>query len=304
VEPFRAVARSAAAQHGVVTRGQILAYGGTPGVLKRWVAAGRLEVVGRSTYRLAGSPPTWEQRLLGAVFAAGPESAASHRSAARLWALTDDRTLELTVSVRRAPVVPGVVVHRSSDIEMGDVVTRRGVPTTTPMRTLVDLGAVVSSRRVEDALDAALEHRLLTLAAVEGALGRLARRGRNGAGVLRDVLERRALGDRPPDSRLEPKMARLLAAYGIPRPQFQHEVRHGGRFVARLDFAYPEARLAVEVDGWGSHSSPRALQSDLERQNALVEMGWTVLRFTWHDVVRRPEAVARRVRRMLAPAVL
>ena len=80
---------------------------------------------------------------------------------------------------------------------------------------------------------------------------------------------------------------------------FQHEVRHGGRFVARADFAYPDRGLVVEVDGFESHASPRALQSDLHRQNELVALGWTVLRFTWADVVRRPERVASAVRRVL-----
>ena len=303
MDPFRAVARTAATQHGVVSRRQVLACGGTPGMVKGWLGAGRIERVGPSTYRLAGSPRTWEQRLLAAVLAAGPGAAASHRASARLWDLIDDETVEVTVPARRAPAGRGAVVHRSSDLGIGDVVRRNGVPATTPMRTLVDLGAVVPPWRVEDALDAALQRRLVTVSGVGQALDGVARRGRDGAGVLRAVLGRRALGDRPPDSRLEARMARLLAAHGLPAA-FQHEVRRGGRFVARVDFAYPADRIALEVDGWGSHSSPRALQADLERQNALVELGWTVLRFTWDDVVRRPEAVASRVRRVLAPAIL
>lgn len=94
-------------------------------------------------------------------------------------------------------------------------------------------------------------------------------------------------------------MARLLRAHRLPPAAFQHEVRHAGRFVARADFAYPDRRLAIEVDGFETHSTPRALQSDLARQNALVALGWTVLRFTWSDVVRRPEAVAAPIRRVL-----
>jgi very-short-patch-repair endonuclease len=53
--------------------------------------------------------------------------------------------------------------------------------------------------------------------------------------------------------------------------------------------------LAIEVDGYGPHSSRRAFQSDRDRQNTLVGLGWTVLRFTWADVVKRPEHVARLV---------
>jgi very-short-patch-repair endonuclease len=72
------------------------------------------------------------------------------------------------------------------------------------------------------------------------------------------------------------------------------------RFVARVDFAYPDRRLAIEVDGYELRASPAAMQSDLDRQNALVREGWTVLRFTWADVVRRPARVAELVRSTLA----
>ena len=61
----------------------------------------------------------------------------------------------------------------------------------------------------------------------------------------------------------------------------QHEVWHAGRFIARVDAALAELRLAIEVDGFEHHSSPDAFQRDRTRQNRLVALGWTVLRFTW-----------------------
>lgn len=68
-----------------------------------------------------------------------------------------------------------------------------------------------------------------------------------------------------------------------------------GRFVAEVDFAYPDVRLFLEVDGYDVHGSASALTDDLDRQNRLVALGWTPLRFTWPMVVRRPEAVAERI---------
>jgi very-short-patch-repair endonuclease len=76
----------------------------------------------------------------------------------------------------------------------------------------------------------------------------------------------------------------------------QHEVWHAGRFIARIDAAYPERRIAIEVDGFEAHSSPDAFQRDRTRQNRLVALGWTVLRFTWADVVQRPTMVAQTIR--------
>ena len=80
----------------------------------------------------------------------------------------------------------------------------------------------------------------------------------------------------------------LVRQYELMAPAFQHEVWHGGRFIARIDCAYPDRKLAIEVDGFEHHSSPEAFQRDRTRQNRLVALGWTVLRFTWHDVVHRP----------------
>lgn len=62
----------------------------------------------------------------------------------------------------------------------------------------------------------------------------------------------------------------------------------------------PHERLAVETDGWGAHATRRAFQRDRERSNDLTAAGWTVLRFTHADVVRRPDEVAARVGRELA----
>lgn len=299
MDGFGRIARVAAVQHGLVTLADVTASGASRGVVQRWTAAGRIERVGAGVYRLIGSPPTWEQRLLATVLAAGAGAMASHRSAARLWGLLDDDVLELTVPAHRRPRLRGAILHRSADAAGAQVVRRRAVPVTSPLRMLVDLGAVVGARAVEDVLDRALERRLVTVAGVERSLSELGGRGRAGAGVLRGVLERRALGSDRPDSLLEPRMARLIRDAGLPSAVFQHEVRSAGRLIARVDFAYPDVRLAVEVDGWGSHSSPRAFQSDLTRQNALVALGWTVLRFTWRDVVRCPATVGTDIRRVL-----
>ncbi|MGQ0431745.1 MAG: endonuclease domain-containing protein, partial [Microthrixaceae bacterium] len=88
----------------------------------------------------------------------------------------------------------------------------------------------------------------------------------------------------------------------LPVPLLQHEVWHAGRFIARIDAAYPDHKIALEVDGYGAHSSPYAFQRDRTRQNRLVALGWTVLRFTWADVVDRPATVATTIREAFARA--
>jgi very-short-patch-repair endonuclease len=164
---------------------------------------------------------------------------------------------------------------------------------TKPARTIVDLGAVLPPTQVEDVLDRALTRRLISIAGVEWIITELSRHGRHGTGVVGRILDERALGREPADGQLEPRMARLLRQAALPPAAFQHPIHDPtGRFLAQVDFAYPELRLAIEVDGWETHGTPRAMGKDFVRQNGLVPYGWRVLRFTWEQVVHQPRYVA------------
>lgn len=282
-------------QHGLVTWQQLIDAGVARSTIARWVRAGRLVHVQPQVYRVTGAPVTWHQQVLAAALAAGPGAAASHRTAAVLWAMLDQGPIEIVVPRGRTPQLRGVLVHQTRDPIPG---TRRfGIPVTSPMRTIVDLGAVVPALAVEEALDRTEVARLCSVAAVEWELARVARPGRRGAGALRAVLDRRALLEIPPDGMLEPRFARLLKGAGLPMATFQHRL---GRY--EIDFAYPDLLVAIEVDGYGPHASRRAFQHDRDRQNVLVGLGWTVLRFTWADVVKRPDHVARVIREAIGRA--
>jgi len=288
--------RIASAQHGLVTGAQLRGIGVSRSTASDWRERGRLIPVQPRVDRVAGAPVTFEQQLLAAVLSAGPGAAASHRAAGRLWKLYEGEPhVEIVVPRgRSARLWTGTVHATRDDIP---IARRQGVPTTNPMRTIVDLGAVCPAYTVEDALDRALIERLCTMVAVEWELARIARPGRRGSGVLHQVLDRRALGDARPEGLLEPRFAQLVRRYGLPEPVFQFEF---GRF--RIDFAYPHLLLAIEVDGYLAHAGRGAFQADRERQNLLVAAGWTILRFTWEDVVCRPARVAAAVQQAIARA--
>lgn len=296
------VARRAQAQHGLVSYQQLTDDLAVPSnTVSDWLSAGRLDRLVPRVYRVAGAPPTWEQSVMAAVLSS--EGVASHRAAARFWELGDYVEVEVTVPRSRrgtaAGARRGVIVHRSGDLEPRFTTRRRGVPVTNPMRTLVDLGAVVDEAQVADAVERALIARVCSATAIERTLDDVAKRGRRGAGVIRRVMDERALGHARPDGLLEARMARLLRERGMPTPRFQFHVRRHGRLIARVDFAYPDARLAIEVDGFEVHGTPSAFQHDVERQNRLVAAGWTVLRFTWRDVVSRPDWVVAQITDLL-----
>lgn len=191
----------------------------------------------------------------------------------------------------------GALMHWG-DLGPGERVRSGDIVLTAVMRTLVDL--VVWSDRLEvvSLLDAVLHSGRLR----QADLGRLratvlARAG--GAAASRHF----GLVDGRAESPLESRTRLLLVDAGLPPEGIQYPVRGGdGQILARLDFAWPSRRIAVEVDGSGPHSEPAALFRDRARQNLLMELRWIVLRFTWRDIVYQPVYVIDTIRANLRPA--
>ena len=291
-------------QYGLFTLAQAATCGVSAKTVYRRVGRGRYGHQQPGVFSLPGAPDSWEKSVLAACLAAGSDAVASHRTAARIWRLvgSEDDLIEITVPRGRLPRTRGATIHRSTDLVGDHTTVRDRIPVTNPLRTMVDLAAVLSPDAVEDALDAGLRWpSLFSVPAVEAMRDQLARPGRHGAGVLRKVLEERALGDAVSDSKLERRMAELLRRAGLPAAVFHYVVcTPGGIFLAEVDFAYPEVKLAIEVDGFGVHGTPRAMARDFVRQNGLVANGWHVLRFSWRQVVGQPEVVAAAIRTALA----
>lgn len=217
----------------------------------------------------------------------------SHRAAAGVWALasTAKRIHELSIPSERRIELPGVTIHRTQDLESVDVVVHRAIPVTTPARTLIDLAAVVPEDILEEGLDDALRRGLTSFGRLERRLCALGRRGRPGVATIRALLARR--GGATPESPLETRFLRRLRTAGLPLPVPQYEIRHGGRFVARSDFAYPDLKLAIEVDSYEHHASRARFERDRKRLNALTELGWRVVHVTWAQLCNESDELIR-----------
>ncbi len=263
---------------------------------RRWVTEGRLVSVQPGVFRVAGAPETWHQALQSVQLAT--DGVVSHRSAAELWGLLRPRgCVEVSVQPDRRPRIrPPAIVHRIKDLHPELATRREGLILTDPVRTIVDLGLVVSPELVGAALRRAMSQRLVTLVEARHLRDRLGRQGRNGTGVLGEVVDLHVLRGERAESELELRLLDIRRRFDLPMLTVQYEVWSGGRCVARVDAAYPSLKLAIEVDGFEFHSTPEAFQRDRTRQNDLVALGWTVLRFTWKDVTQHPELVAHRIR--------
>lgn len=93
---------------------------------------------------------------------------------------------------------------------------------------------------------------------------------------------------------------RIVRRAGLPRPVRQTVIKHEGRFIARVDFAYPECGLVIEVHGWKYHGAKNRWEHDLERGNELTLTGVRTLEYSWRDVTKRPGYVVDSLRRSLA----
>lgn len=257
--------------------------------LRRW------EAVLPGVYRVSGAPASWHQKAVAACLWAGPGAFVSHRSAAALLRLLPQRredVVEISID-RYLPPPSGIIVHRARTTA-SDRTKFLGISVTTPARTLLDLASAAGREEVETALDEALRRGLTSLQRLRRLIERPDNRRRRGVAILRRLVEDRTAG-RAPESVLERRLAELLVRAGLPKPVRQFEVSGRDGVIARIDLAYPDCLLAIEADGYAHHAGRLVFQKDRVRANELTRRGWRILRFTWEDVDRRPEAVVAQV---------
>lgn len=300
----RKIATLAEKQHGTFTAAQAGSAGFTREAIRHRLASGRWERVGEGVYRLPGSPRTWEQQVIPITFAAGPSAAASHRSAAALLGVPGFQRRgvpEVTTPRTRRHRAERAIVHRWRPFPDDHLTVVEGIVVTRTARTLVDLAGVVHPKRTARAVDNCLAAGTVTLDTLHATLVELAGRGRKGVAVMRAILGEREAGYEPPASELEALFLELVRAAGLPEPVRQLDVGDRQGWIGRVDFAYRHIGLLIELDGRRHHSALLDRQADRQRDDRLLAGGWRhVVRFSWFDVVHRPERVLDCLRRLLA----
>jgi hypothetical protein len=287
----RLLNRLAERHGGVITRQQAINLGAGDRLTGQLVRAGVWRRVHPGVFVLAGTAGGHATAVRAALAALGPEAVASHQSAAWLAGIADrpPGLVHVTVFDDRRRRLPGVRVHRCNQWHPGQAF--QGVRCSSPARILIDVGGVLSGASLASMLDRALSLGLVRITDLDAATqaGSRAR----GAAALRRCLHELGHIGAPKPSVLESRMARLFIRYRLPRPHA--EVVWGQRPMYRIDFAYPGIKLAVEVYGYAWHHSPDQLAHDLARHRRLVSQGWTVLPYTWRQVVDDPDGVAAEI---------
>jgi very-short-patch-repair endonuclease len=276
------IAALADPQYGVVSRAQLLHAGLTRNEIDHRVAAQRLRCVHRGVYAVGHSVLRVEGRWMAAVLACGEGAVLSHQTAASVWDLRRVGSGAIHVTVPGDPgrkKRDGIRLHRSTTLTASETTRVRGLPVTTPARTIIDLARTLSEDELERIVDEADRRGLVDFRELRSAR----------SASLHAVL--RAYAPAPTRSEMERRFLRLCRDHGIPRPETNTLIEG-----ILVDFVWREQRFVVEVDGYRYHRAPRVFETDRAKDVHLTVRGWRVMRFTWRQITRRDAWVAAAVR--------
>jgi very-short-patch-repair endonuclease len=285
----------AATQHGLVGDAQAVKLGFSASMIRRRIRSGEWSRPLPRVLRCVGAPDSGRQAAMAAAIWAGPEAVVSHATAGVLWGLDGitTRRVHVTIPLCHNLRSPLVTVHRTSTFDPSEHTLIHDIPVTGVTRTLIDVAGSLPRDALELAIEDAFRRRLTSPDQLRRRFVELAGNGRSGSGVLRELLDSR--GDAAPTgSALEVELERLLVRGGLPRPVRQHAITHSGRTI-HVDLAYPDRRLAIELDSLRWHTGRAKLDNDAERRNLLHSADWALVTVTHTMVKQRARATVATV---------
>lgn len=300
-----AVAGVAARQEGLVTRRQLEACGLSAGRLERWLGDGRLHPVFRAVYVL-GHPTVGPRARMRAAVLACPGSVISYRSAATLLGLREvaPAVVDLIPAMEHGRKIDGIKAHRVPYPGPSEVRRVHGIPFTSVARTIVDLAGAQGEKDLRETIEMAAVKKILDVGAIDAVLENGPRR--RGAPCLRLVLDEwRPVAETARHSTVrslfEARLLPLIAAAGLPMPRVNAPVRTAER-ILEVDLLWPGQRLVVEADSRRHHAIEVAFDRDRRRDRELLAAGYLVLRVTWREAEREPDAVLAVIRDLIGLA--
>lgn len=274
---------------GIITLAQAEQCGLSRHAVDRRVRAGYWRRCSPAVYFADDRPFTDAARVRAAVWGYGPEATASGIAAAWWHGITRYPPNIVEVTVPRTSHHPhrdGIRMRRR-DLAGADVVERKGLRVTALALTVVEAAARTSGGAV--LMDSALQ-RHVDLRDLWRA--HLRNKGRHGSPAARRLLQAASDGARSEAERL---LVKLLREAGITGWRTNYPV--GGY---KVDVAFPEQTVAIEVDGFAFHSDAEDFVKDRQRQNVIALLRWKVLRFTWFDLIEYPQRVIAEIKHAIA----
>lgn len=255
-------------------------------MLRSQVRAGNLVRVWHGVY--SPQPPDLHGRLAALDLLAGQPIVACMNTAAELYGFnteTDESIHILDPGVRMRPNKL-LVVHQRVGAPLKRVASRLA---TTPAWTAVEMARTLRRPRALAVLDAALHSGLCTQEELTSVIRE--HKGRRGIVNVRELV---AYADERSESAMESETRLVFIDGGLPLPDLQYEIVDKFAKRWRVDFAWPEAKLAAEYDSAEWHANTDAFKHDRMKVARLQECGWTSIPVVVDDVRRHPiDLVAR-----------
>ncbi|KCD38082.1 hypothetical protein P470_02325 [Mycobacterium tuberculosis TKK_03_0026] len=238
-----------------------------------------------------------EPDLLGRLAALdvfmGGHAVACLGTAAALYGFDTENTVAIHMldpGVRMRPTV-GLMVHQRVGARLQRVSGRLA---TAPAWTAVEVARQLRRPRALATLDAALRSMRCARSEIENAVAE--QRGRRGIVAARELLP---FADGRAESAMESEARLVMIDHGLPLPELQYPIHGHGGEMWRVDFAWPDMRLAAEYESIERHAGPAEMLRDKTRWAKLQELGWTIVPIVVDDVRREPGRLAARIARHL-----
>lgn len=284
-------------QHGVITRGQLHAFGYNDEAIMHRLRIGRLFRIWPGVYAV-GRPDVSERgRWKAATLTCGPACALDGESGLALWGVRSNERgmIEAAVPSTRSHRLAGIAARRvrglSEHIEYVD-----GIPVLSLPLLFVRMAPRMSNSALEAAINTADKKDLIQVEKLRCAIDD--HRGRPGVAKLRRTIDIATF--HYTDSELERAMRPIFRRAGLGTDYLAQEWVNGHR----VDFYFPALDFVIETDGGRFHRTAFQQRKDRRRDQAHTLAGTPFLRFT-HGQVRyeRPYvewAVAKKARQLLA----
>jgi predicted transcriptional regulator of viral defense system len=298
-----AVAHAAARHRGAVAYGELKAAGLGRGAIDHRVGRSRLHRVHRGVFLVGHAVPADYAAQHAAVLALGPRAYISNRSALEQYEVLEavEGPIHVTVIGRCRRSREGIRVHRTTRIAPEDLGLLNGhLPITSAARALLDFADDAPTRDLQRAINEAMVQGLTTADDLRGLLKRTP--GRKGTALVTAILDR---NDGPVTTfpGAEEVAYALFGRTPIPLPATNVMVLR-----YKVDFAWLDEKLIVEMDSGRFHGTPAAVDRDRRKEADLRSDKWEVLRYSWwqitedsHFVVAEIAAALERRRHMARP---
>ena len=237
----------------------------------------------------AAQQPNLLERLAALDIFMGQHAVACMGTAAALYGFDTENTAAIHVldpGVRMRPAI-GLMVHQRIGARLQRVSGRLA---TAPAWTAVEVARQLHRPRALATLDAALRSMRCTHNEIERAV--IEQRGRRGIVAARELFP---FADGRAESAMESEARLVMIDHGLPPPELQYPIHGSDGELWRVDFAWPEFRVAAEYESIDWHVGREKMLRDKKRWGRIQELGWTIIPIVIDDVRREPDRLAMRI---------